>query len=84
MSTLISKCFRKLHGGRRSDLGSRGTGGRDWAHLVWQLEQAVVPLRQSFASRSATGPGRLAGKAGNLRRVLIRLRKRNDRRLAFA
>ena len=84
MSTLISECFRKLHGGKRSDLGGRGAGGCDWAHVVWQLEQAVVPPRQSFAGRSATGPGRLAGKAGNLRRVLIRLRKRNDRRLALA
>jgi hypothetical protein len=84
MSTPISECFRKLRGGKRSDLGGRGAEGRDLAHLVWQLEHAVVSLRPSFAGRSATGPGRLAGKAGNLRRVLIRLRKRNDRRLAFA
>jgi hypothetical protein len=84
MSTLISECFRKLHGGGRSDFGGRRARGRDWVHLVWQLEQAVVPLRPSFAGRSATGPRLLAGKAGNLRRVLIRLRKRNDRRLASA
>ena len=84
MSTLIWECFRKLHGGKRSDLGGRRARGRGWAHLVWQLEQPVVPPRQSFAGHSATGPDRLAGKAGNLRRVLIRLRKRNDYRLAFA
>jgi hypothetical protein len=84
MSTLISECFRKLRGEKRSNLGGRGAGGYDRAHLMWQLEQAVVSLRPSFAGRSATGPDRLAGKAGNLRRVLIRLRKRNDRRLGFA